>query len=222
MYFAWLPFFSLMLQNKLHFFLGLEIMLCWGVWATKQSTECVFSSFLFRWISSKYKKKCCAFETSVISAQESVQWTRWLDTCIIAAAIYYACRHTPHLKHCRQQESLCCLSTVINVKSLKNSGNTSEKLSREKVTENTIAVNEDIAEFHKIFSHLSPNIPNALSHKNYETFLSWGNCFYSNLIPLFRLLSSRPECVDLCVSVSYRSADTTEYSATPPGPNTRW
>lgn len=29
-----------------------------------------------------------------------------LDTCIIARAIRYACRHTPHLKHCRQQESL--------------------------------------------------------------------------------------------------------------------
>lgn len=44
----------------------------------------------------------------------------------------------------------CSLSTVINVKSLKNSGNTSEKL-RRKVTRNTIAVNEDIAEFHTVF-----------------------------------------------------------------------
>lgn len=88
--------------------------------------------------------------------------------------------------------------------------NTSEKLLREKVTENTVAVNEDTAEFHAVFSHPSPIIPDALSHKNHETFPSRGNCFYSNLIPLFRLLSSHPECVHHCVSVSYRSADTTE------------
>lgn len=44
--------------------------------------------------------------SSVISDQESLPWTRWLDTCIIASAIHYACRHIPHLKHCRQQESL--------------------------------------------------------------------------------------------------------------------
>lgn len=32
--------------------------------------------------------------------------SRRLDMCIIASTIHYACRHTPHLKHCRQQESL--------------------------------------------------------------------------------------------------------------------
>lgn len=114
---------------------------------------------------------------------------------------------------------------MINVKSLKNRGNTSEKLSRERLPKTQLQWMRTLLNFIQ-FSHLSPIIPDALSHKNYETFLSWGNCFYSNLIPLFRLLSCHPKCVCVsvwvcrCLCVSW-TADTTEYSGTPPGPNTR-
>lgn len=71
----------------------------------------------------------------------------------------------------------CGLSAVINAKSLQNRGNTSQKLWRERLggekknTKPIVAVNEDIAKFHR-FSHLSPIIPDASSRKNYETFPS--------------------------------------------------
>lgn len=134
---------------------------------------------------------CYAFQHTVCSLVSEWEWLRRLDTCIIASTIHYACKLTSETLLSTGKP--CRLSTVINVKSLKTSGNTSEKLSRGKVTKNTIAVNEDIAEISHSFPHLSPVIPDALSHKNYETFLSWGNCFYSNLILLFRLLSSHPK-----------------------------
>lgn len=59
-------------------------------------------------------------------------------------------------------------------------------------------------------------IPDALSHKNYESFLSWGNCFYRNPLLLLRLLSRSSNCA------CYSNADTTEYRATLSGPNTKW
>lgn len=68
------------------------------------------------------------------------------------------------------------MSAMINAKSLKNRGNASEKLPARKVTEkkNTIAVDEDVAGFRTVFFPpiCPPIIPDALSRKNYETFLS--------------------------------------------------
>ncbi len=144
--------------------------------------------------------------------------------CIIASTIHYACRHTPHLKHCRQQESLAACQPWL-MWSPSKTGEIHQRNFQEKGYRKHNCSEWGHCWISYSFSHLSPIIPDALSHKNYETFLSWGNCFYSNLIPLFRLLSSHPVCVCVCVCVwcvSYRSADTTEYSATPPGPNTRW
>lgn len=167
--------------------------------------------------------------SSVVIDQGSSLWTRWLDTRFTASTMRYARRRARSaFETLPSTGKPRCLSAMINAKSLKNRGNASEKLPARKVTEkkNTIAVDEDVAGFRTVFFPpiCPPIIPDALSRKNYETFLSWGNCFYSNLIPLFRLLSSHPECVcvRVCVRASYRSADTTEYSATLPGPNTRW
>lgn len=149
--------------------------------------------------------------------QESSRWMEWLDTCITARAIRYACRHTPHLKHYCQQESLAaCQLWLMWSPSKKEEIHQRNILQKGYQKHNSSEWGRCWISYS--FPHLSSVIPDALSHKNYETFLSWGNCFYSNLIPLFRLLSSHPACA----CVSYRSADTTEYSATPPGPNTRW
>lgn len=58
--------------------------------------------------------------TLMISEEESARRTRWLDTFVIASATHYACWHTPHLKQLLSTGQPCCLSAVINGKSLKN------------------------------------------------------------------------------------------------------
>ena len=201
MSFAWLGIFSLILQKKPNLYRVRERALVMSV-SDKH--------FHIRWIYSRQCDKSVAhvnMRPSVISDQGSSLWTRWLDTRITASAIHYARgRARSTFETLPSTGKPRCLSTMINVKSLKNRGNASEKLPmRERLPKkNTIAVDEDIAGFRSVFPpHLSPIIPDALSRKNYETFLSWGNCFYSNLIPLFRLLSSHPECV--CVRVCVRA-----------------
>lgn len=117
-----------------------------------------------------------------------------MHTCITACPIClwaHATFETPPStrKH-------CCLSAVINVKSLQNRGNTSEKLWRERLQKPQLRWMRTLLNF--IGFPICPQIiPDALSRKNYETFLSWGNCFYSNLIPLFRLLG-RHQSVCMC------------------------
>lgn len=131
------------------------------------------------------------------------------DTCIIGSTIHYACRHTPHLKPCCQQESLAACQPWL-MWSPSKTGEKHQRNFQEKGYQKHNCSEWEHCWISYSFPHLSPIIPDALSHKNYETFLSWGNCFYSNLIPHFRLLSSHPKGVFLCVCVWARSADTTE------------
>lgn len=93
----------------------------------------------------------------------------------------------------------CCLSTMINVKSLKNS-KIHQRNFHEKGYRKHNSSEWGPCWISYSFAHLSPIIPDASLHKNYETFLLQRNCFNSNLIPLLGLLSSHPECMDLCVS----------------------
>ncbi len=163
--------------------------------------------------------------SSVISDQESSVYE--MTMCIIASAIHYACRHTPRLKQCLQQESLAACQPWL-MWSPSKTGEIHQRNFQEKGYQEHNCSEWGHCRISYRFHHLSQIIPDALSHKNYETFLSWGNCFYSNLILLVSLLSQHLKCVCVCVCVcvclcvSHKSADTTEYSATPLRPNTRW
>ena len=148
--------------------------------------------------------------SSVVIDQGSSLWTRWLDTRFTASTIHYARRRARStFETLPSTGKPRCLSTLINAKSLKNRGNASEKLPVRKVTEKTrLQWMRTLLNSEQFFPPICPPIiPDALFRKNYETFLSWGNCFYSNLIPLFRLLSSHPECVCVraCVCVCMRA-----------------
>lgn len=128
----------------------------------------------------------------------------------------YALGQTSHLKRRRQQESIAACQPWL-MQSRSKTGEIHQRNFGEKGwgggggnTKPIVAVNEDIAKFHQ-FSHLSPIIPDASSRKNYETFPSWGNCFYSKLILLFRLLSSyQSVCMCACARTWAARADTSE------------
>lgn len=82
-----------------------------------------------------------------------------LDTCIIARAIRYACRHTPHLKHCRQQESLAACQPWL-MWSLSKTGEIHQgKLLRERLAKTLLLRTRMWLIFMHFSPHLSPDPP---------------------------------------------------------------
>lgn len=110
-----------------------------------------------------------------------------VDAHIIARAMRHAYRHTPHLKHCRQQESIAACQPRL-MQSLSKTGKIHQgKLLRERLAKSITSKNKDVGEFCTFPPHPPPTpicpqiFPDALSCKNSDLFLLWRNWFYSNL-----------------------------------------
>lgn len=82
-----------------------------------------------------------------------------LDTCIIARAIRYACRHTPHLKHCRQQESFAACQPWLMWSISKKGEIHQGKLLRERLAKTLLPRTRMLLIFMHFFPHLSPDPP---------------------------------------------------------------
>lgn len=94
-------------------------------------------SFFFSWDGYLANAQCSLLYLRCGIRKGSSGRYDWVR-CFIASAFHRARRHTPHLTRCRQQESLAACRPWLMWRLSKNRGNTSEKLSRERLPKNTI------------------------------------------------------------------------------------
>lgn len=135
--------FRLVLQKKPGFIWRLKTSSVCGVLAPRGSTECRFSqSRDGYWVNTTDKYN-----------------DGRLDTCIIARAIRYACRHTPHLKHCRQQESFAACQPWLMWSISKPGEMHQGKLLRERLAKTLLPRTRMWLIFMHFFPHLSPDPP---------------------------------------------------------------
>lgn len=135
--------FSLVLQRKPSFIWRLKTSSVCIALAPRRNTECRFSqSRDGYWVNTTDKYN-----------------NGRLDTCIIARAIRYACRHTPHLKHCRQQESFAACQPWL-MWSISKPGEIHQgKLLRERLAKTLLPRTRMWLIFMHFFPHLSPDPP---------------------------------------------------------------
>lgn len=113
-----------------------------------------------------------------------------LDTHIIAREIHYACRHTPHLKHCLQQESIAACQPRL-MRSLSKTGKTFE---RERLTKKP-SEHKDVAEFHTFFPPSVPRSSQMLCLARIMICFSHEEIDFTATSPCPGLLSTRQACV---------------------------
>lgn len=132
-----------------------------------------------------------------------------LDTHIIARAIHYACRHTPHLKHCLQQESIAACQPRL-MRSLSKTGKTFE---RERLAKKTLLQRTRMwLNFIHFPPHLSPDLPRCfVSQELWSVFLMRKLILQQPHPAPGSLALVKHACVyGMWVRVKQRSADTTK------------
>lgn len=125
-----------------------------------------------------------------------------VDAHIIARAMRHAYRHTPHLKHCRQQESIAACQPRL-MRSLSKTGKRHQgKLLRERLAKSITSKNKDVGEFcapHPPHPHLSPDFPRCFVSARIMICFSYEEIDFTATSPSSGLLSTHQACVHVCV-----------------------